>query len=59
MPLVSLSRIAEDLMIAQTKGFSTADLDEAFCTGSSMMPQKKNADAAELARAKRPAEVLK
>ncbi len=45
-----LSRIAEDLMIGQTKGFSLVDVDEAFCTGSSMMPQKKNADFLELAR---------
>ncbi len=45
-----LSRIAEDLMLAQTKGFSLAEIDEAYCTGSSMMPQKKNADFVELAR---------
>lgn len=45
-----LSRIAEDLMIGQTKGFALVDVDEAFCTGSSMMPQKKNADFLELAR---------
>ena len=37
-------------MIAQTKGFAIVDIDEAFCTGSSMMPQKKNADFVELAR---------
>ena len=47
---VHLSRISEDLMIAQTKGFAIVELDEAFCTGSSMMPQKKNADFVELAR---------
>ncbi len=45
-----LSRIAEDLMIGQTKGFMTVDMDQSFCTGSSMMPQKKNADFAELVR---------
>ena len=45
-----LSRIAEDLMIGQTRGFMTVDMDQAFCTGSSMMPQKKNADFAELVR---------
>ena len=45
-----LSRIAEDLMIAQTKSFSIVDVDQAYCTGSSMMPQKKNADFLELAR---------
>ena len=47
---LEISRIAEDLMIGQTKGFSLVDIDQAFCTGSSMMPQKKNADFAELAR---------
>jgi len=45
-----LSRIAEDLLIGQTKGFSLVDVDQAFCTGSSMMPQKKNADFLELVR---------
>ena len=45
-----LSRIAEDLMLGQTKGLMTVDMDQAFCTGSSMMPQKKNADFAELVR---------
>lgn len=45
-----LSRIAEDFMIGQTKGFMTVDMDQTFCTGSSMMPQKKNADFAELVR---------
>ncbi len=47
---IHLSRISEDLMIAQTKGFAIVDIDEAFCTGSSMMPQKKNADFVELTR---------
>ncbi len=47
---LELSRIAEDLLIAQTRGFAHVDVDQAFCTGSSMMPQKKNADFLELAR---------
>lgn len=47
---LQLSRIAEDLMLAQTKGFGTIEFDQPFCTGSSMMPQKKNADFAELLR---------
>jgi argininosuccinate lyase len=47
---LELSRIAEDLMLGQTRGFGWADIDQAFCTGSSMMPQKKNADFVELAR---------
>ncbi len=45
-----LSRIAEDCLLAQLKGISTIESDSAFCTGSSMMPQKKNADFVELAR---------
>ncbi len=47
---LEIARIAEDLMIGQLKGVSLVDMDQAFCTGSSMMPQKKNADFAELAR---------
>ncbi|MBI4432948.1 MAG: argininosuccinate lyase [Candidatus Omnitrophica bacterium] len=47
---LELSRIAEDLLIGQTRGGAVVELDEAFCTGSSMMPQKKNADFLELAR---------
>ena len=47
---LELSRIAEDLMIGQTRGFGLVDVDQAFCTGSSMMPQKKNADFLELVR---------
>ncbi|MGH7197888.1 MAG: argininosuccinate lyase [Candidatus Omnitrophota bacterium] len=46
----SLSRIAEDLLIAQVRGVKLIEIDEAFCTGSSMMPQKKNADFLELVR---------
>jgi len=45
-----LSRFAEDLIIWSTKEFDFIDIDEAFCTGSSLMPQKKNADALELIR---------
>ncbi len=47
---LALSRMAEDLMIGQLRGVSLADIDESLCTGSSMMPQKKNADFVELAR---------
>jgi argininosuccinate lyase len=46
----SLSRISEDLLLAQLRGAKLIEIDEAFCTGSSMMPQKKNADFLELAR---------
>ncbi|MDP3730780.1 MAG: argininosuccinate lyase [Candidatus Omnitrophota bacterium] len=45
-----LSRFAEDLIIWSTKEFDFIDIDEAFCTGSSLMPQKKNADALEMIR---------
>jgi argininosuccinate lyase len=47
-----LSRLAEDWLIWSTPEFDFIDLDEAFCTGSSILPQKKNADALELIRAK-------
>ncbi len=45
-----LSRFAEDLIIWSTKEFGFVDIDEAFCTGSSLMPQKKNPDALEMIR---------
>jgi argininosuccinate lyase len=49
---VHFSRIAEDLLLWSSTEFKFADLPEAFCTGSSLMPQKKNADACELLRGK-------
>ncbi|MFD7067359.1 argininosuccinate lyase [Streptomyces sp. NPDC059913] len=49
---VNLSRIAEEVIIWNTKEFSFVTLDDAFSTGSSIMPQKKNPDIAELARGK-------
>jgi argininosuccinate lyase len=45
-----LSRLAEDLIIWSTREFDFVDIDEAFCTGSSLMPHKKNADALEMIR---------
>lgn len=45
-----LSRLSEDLIIWATKEFDFVEIDEAFCTGSSLMPQKKNADVLELVR---------
>ena len=45
-----LSRFAEDLIIWSTKEFGFVDIDDAFCTGSSLMPQKKNPDVLELIR---------
>lgn len=48
---VHLSRIAEDLILWSTKEFSFIDIDFSFCTGSSIMPHKKNPDVLELIRA--------
>jgi len=45
-----LSRLAEDLIIWSTKEFDFVEIDEAYCTGSSLMPQKKNPDVLELIR---------
>jgi argininosuccinate lyase len=47
-----LSRIAEEIVIWMTPQFGFVKLSDAFTTGSSIMPQKKNPDAAELVRAK-------
>ncbi|GAA4991817.1 argininosuccinate lyase [Yinghuangia aomiensis] len=49
---VNLSRLSEEIIIWNTKEFSFVELDDAFSTGSSIMPQKKNPDIAELARGK-------
>jgi argininosuccinate lyase len=49
---VDLSRLAEDVVIWTTQEFGFARLDDAYSTGSSIMPQKKNPDIAELARGK-------
>jgi len=49
---VCLSRYAEDLIIWSSKEFGFIELDDAWSTGSSMMPQKKNPDALELIRGK-------
>lgn len=45
-----LSRLSEDLIIWSTKEFSFVDINDAYCTGSSLMPQKKNPDCLELIR---------
>lgn len=45
-----LSRLAEDLILYSTKEFNFIDLPEEFCTGSSLMPHKKNPDFLELVR---------
>lgn len=50
--MVHLSRIAEELVLWSSEGFGFVDLGDAFSTGSSIMPQKKNPDVAELTRGK-------
>ncbi|ALG08114.1 argininosuccinate lyase [Kibdelosporangium phytohabitans] len=49
---VNLSRVAEEVIIWTTAEFRYAVLDDAWATGSSIMPQKKNPDVAELTRGK-------
>jgi argininosuccinate lyase len=49
---VDLSRLAEDIIFFTTQEAGYAQLDDAWSTGSSIMPQKKNPDVAELARGK-------
>ncbi len=52
MVAVDVSRLAEEVVLWATKEFSYVTLDDAYSTGSSIMPQKKNPDVAELARGK-------
>jgi len=52
MTAVDVSRLAEEVVLWATKEFSFVRLDDAYSTGSSIMPQKKNPDVAELARGK-------
>ena len=52
MTLVHLSRLSEELVLWSSAEFGFIALDDAHTTGSSIMPQKKNPDVAELARAK-------
>ena len=49
---VHLSRMGEEIVLWSSDEFGFATVDDAFATGSSMLPQKKNADIAELARGK-------
>ena len=49
---INLSRIGEEIVLWTTEEFGFARLDDAYATGSSMLPQKKNPDIAELARGK-------
>ncbi|MCL5126605.1 MAG: argininosuccinate lyase, partial [Deltaproteobacteria bacterium] len=50
--MTHLSRLSEELIIWSSSEFSFLELPDAFCSGSSIMPQKKNPDACELIRAK-------
>jgi len=49
---VHLSRLGEDLVLFSTREFSFVEIGEGYATGSSLMPQKRNPDVAELVRAK-------
>ena len=50
--MVHLSRLSEEIILWCSREFSFVELDDAHCTGSSMMPQKKNPDVSELVRGK-------
>lgn len=50
--MVHLSRLSEEIILWCSREFSFIELDDAHCTGSSMMPQKKNPDVSELVRGK-------
>lgn len=50
--MMHLSRLSEEIILWCSREFSFIELDDAHCTGSSMMPQKKNPDVSELVRGK-------
>lgn len=50
--MVHLSRLSEEMVLWSSREFQFIELDDAFCTGSSIMPQKKNPDVPELLRGK-------
>ncbi|MFD2116955.1 argininosuccinate lyase [Paenibacillus yanchengensis] len=50
--MMHLSRLSEELILWSSTEFDFIELDDAFCTGSSIMPQKKNPDVPELVRGK-------
>ena len=50
--MMHLSRMSEELILWSSSEFSFIELDDSFCTGSSIMPQKKNPDVPELIRGK-------
>jgi argininosuccinate lyase len=50
--MVHVSRLAEEIVLWMSQSFGFVDLADRYCTGSSIMPQKRNPDVAELARGK-------
>jgi len=52
LTMMHFSKMSEEIILWCSQEFSFIQLDDQFCTGSSMMPQKKNPDVAELARGK-------
>ena len=50
--MVHVSRLAEEIVLWMSQNFGFVDLADRYCTGSSIMPQKRNPDVAELARGK-------
>ena len=52
LAMMHISRLSEELVLWMSPRFGFIDIADRFCTGSSIMPQKKNPDAAELARGK-------
>ncbi|MGS0758682.1 lyase family protein, partial [Roseateles sp. GG27B] len=50
--MIHISRLSEELVLWMSQSFGFIDLADRFCTGSSIMPQKKNPDVPELARGK-------
>jgi argininosuccinate lyase len=52
MIMMHLSRLSEEMVLWSSTEFRFVELDDAFCTGSSIMPQKKNPDVPELVRGK-------
>ncbi len=52
LAMVHISRLSEELILWMSQSFGFIDIADRFCTGSSIMPQKKNPDVAELSRGK-------
>ena len=52
LSMIHLSQFAEEIIVINSQEFNFITIDDSFCTGSSIMPQKKNPDIAELVRGK-------